>query len=157
MVGIIVIDKFDFVRESFPTKIARERCEMEWISVPISRRTLVRSFRIIKFREIFIIKLPIVLHGKDFCLKNIPWNHTKIIFEQTICFKIHSADFYISLILREIDFGNSRSAKNAILENLEALNLDFYEFFALFSTKRAYEMAKMAVLELLDSLKVDFT
>ena len=33
-------------------------------------------------------------------------------------------------ILREINFGDSRSAKSAILTHLEALNFDFYEFFA---------------------------
>ena len=30
-------------------------------------------------------------------------------------------------ILREINFGDSRSAKSAILTNSEALNFDFYE------------------------------
>ena len=31
-------------------------------------------------------------------------------------------------ILREINFGDSRSAKSAILTHLEAVNFDFYEF-----------------------------
>ena len=31
-------------------------------------------------------------------------------------------------ILREINFGDSRSAKSAILTHLEALNFDFCEF-----------------------------
>ena len=37
-------------------------------------------------------------------------------------------DFSITQILREINFGDSRSAKSAILTHLEALNFDFYEF-----------------------------
>ena len=39
--------------------------------------------------------------------------------------------FSITQILREINFGNSKSAKSAILTHLEALNCDFHEFFAL--------------------------
>ena len=35
-------------------------------------------------------------------------------------------------ILLEIEFGDSKSAKSAILTNLEALNFQLYEFFALF-------------------------
>ena len=34
-------------------------------------------------------------------------------------------DFSITQILREIKFGDSRSAKSAILSSLEALNCDF--------------------------------
>ena len=44
-------------------------------------------------------------------------------------------DFSISQILREmreIEFGESRSAKYAIFTNLDALNFDFIDFFALF-------------------------
>ena len=37
-------------------------------------------------------------------------------------------DFCITEILREINFGDSRSAISAILTYLEALNSDFYEF-----------------------------
>ena len=37
-------------------------------------------------------------------------------------------DFSITQILREISFGDSRSAKSAISTHLEALNVDFYEF-----------------------------
>ena len=37
-------------------------------------------------------------------------------------------DFFITQILREINFGDSRSAKSAILTHLEALKFDFYEF-----------------------------
>ena len=36
-------------------------------------------------------------------------------------------DFSITQILREINFGNSRSAKCAILKHSEVLNYDFYE------------------------------
>ena len=37
-------------------------------------------------------------------------------------------DFSITQILREIKFGDARSAKYAIFMHLEALNFDFYEF-----------------------------
>ena len=37
-------------------------------------------------------------------------------------------DFCISQILREINFGDSRSAKSAIVTHLEALNFGFYGF-----------------------------
>ena len=37
-------------------------------------------------------------------------------------------DFPITQILREINFGDSRSAKSAIKTHLEALHFDFYEF-----------------------------
>ena len=36
-------------------------------------------------------------------------------------------DFPITQILREINFGDSRSAKSAILTNLEVLNFAFYQ------------------------------
>ena len=35
-------------------------------------------------------------------------------------------DFSITQVLREINFGDSGSAKSAILTHLEALNFDFY-------------------------------
>ena len=38
-------------------------------------------------------------------------------------------DFSNIQILREINFGDSKSAKSAILTHLEDLNFDFYEFF----------------------------
>ena len=42
-------------------------------------------------------------------------------------------DFSITQILREIKFGDSRSAKSAILTHLEALNFDhFYAISPLF-------------------------
>ena len=37
-------------------------------------------------------------------------------------------DFLISQILREINFGGSRSAKSAIITYLQALNFDFHGF-----------------------------
>ena len=37
-------------------------------------------------------------------------------------------DFSITQILREINFGDSRSAKSAILTHLKALNFDFRDF-----------------------------
>ena len=36
-------------------------------------------------------------------------------------------DFSITQILREINFGDSSSAKSAIITHLEALNFDFYK------------------------------
>ena len=41
-------------------------------------------------------------------------------------------DFAIIQILREINFGHSKSAKYAIFAILEALDFDFYDLFALF-------------------------
>ena len=38
-------------------------------------------------------------------------------------------EFFITQILREIDFGHSKSAKYAIFAILEALDFDFYDFF----------------------------
>ena len=38
-------------------------------------------------------------------------------------------NFSVTHILREINFGDSKSAKSAILSQLEALNFDFYELF----------------------------
>ena len=64
-------------------------------------------------------------------------------------------DFSITLILREINFGDSRSAKSTILTHLEALNFDFHAFSHLnaeidqIKKSRAPEIAKIAVLELL--------
>ena len=46
-------------------------------------------------------------------------------FENTV-WKFH--EFSITQILREINFGDSRSTKFAIKTLLEALNCDFYEF-----------------------------
>ena len=41
-------------------------------------------------------------------------------------------DVTITQILREINFGDSRSAKSAILKHLEALNFQFLRIFAFF-------------------------
>ena len=63
-------------------------------------------------------------------------------------------------ILREINFGDYRSAKSAILTNLEALNFDFYGDFHLVKAE-IYQMnqiqspknCKVAIFEILDSPK----
>ena len=47
-------------------------------------------------------------------------------------------DFCIAQILQEISFGDSRSAKSAILTHLEAPNLMFYEFLK----AEIYQMSK---------------
>ena len=41
-------------------------------------------------------------------------------------------DFSSTQILREINFGDSRNTKSAILTHLEAQNFNFHDFFALF-------------------------
>ena len=46
--------------------------------------------------------------------------------EYVTVWKFH--DFSITQILREINFGDSRSAKSAILAYLDYLNFDFYQF-----------------------------
>ena len=69
-------------------------------------------------------------------------------------------NFYVTQILCVINFGDSRSAKSAILSHLIGLNLYFYEFLHFLKAKiylikkiqgRAPKMKKMAVLQLLDS------
>ena len=64
-------------------------------------------------------------------------------------------DFSITQILREINFGDPRCAKCAILSHFEALNFDLYEFLHFLKA----EMAKTAVLELQESRSsdIDFT
>ena len=59
--------------------------------------------------------------------------------------------FSITQILREINLGDSRSAKSAILTHLEALNLDFCEFLHFLKVEmhqndifRALKIAKIA-------------
>ena len=59
---------------------------------------------------------------------------------QSTMWKFH--DFSITQILREINFGDSRSAKSAILTHLEALNFDFYEFLH-FLKAEIYQMNKI--------------
>ena len=44
-------------------------------------------------------------------------------------------DFSITQILREINFGDSRSAKSAILPHLQALNFDCLEFLHFLKAK----------------------
>ena len=70
-------------------------------------------------------------------------------------------DFSITEILREINFGGSRSAKSAISKHLEALNFDFCEFLHFlkaeidqFNKFRATKIVNIAVLELLDFPKL---
>ena len=59
---------------------------------------------------------------------------------QYTMWKFH--DFPITQILREINFGDCRSAKSAILTYLEALNLDFDEFLH-FLKVEIYQMNKI--------------
>ena len=69
----------------------------------------------------------------------------------------------ITQILCGINFGDSTGAKCDISTNSEALNLDLYEFMHFLKAEihqinkiRAPEIAKMAVLVLLDSPEIDF-
>ena len=62
-------------------------------------------------------------------------------------------DFTVTYILREINFGESRSSENAILAILAAVNFEFLEIFDIFNSKillklefKASEMTKMTVL-----------
>jgi len=48
----------------------------------------------------------------------------------------------ITQILRDINLGDSRGAKFAILTHLEALNLDFYEFLH-FMNAEIYQIYKI--------------
>ena len=75
-------------------------------------------------------------------------------------------DFFITQILREINFGDSRSAKSAILTHSEALNFDFNEishFLKAEISKLKYNLEslkwqKRAFLELLHRFsKIDLT
>ena len=67
-------------------------------------------------------------------------------------------DFSITQILREITFGDSRSAKSAILTHFEALNFDFHEFLHFLKAEidqfDKTEAPKMAIIELLHSTKL---
>ena len=51
---------------------------------------------------------------------------------KAICTVWNFHDFTISQILREIIFGDYRSAKSAILTHLEALKFDFLRIIVLF-------------------------
>ena len=60
-------------------------------------------------------------------LQNIPFLLLlRSVNSPSTVWKFHS--FSIAQILREINFGDSKSAKSAILTHLEALNCDAYEF-----------------------------
>ena len=62
--------------------------------------------------------------------------------------------FTITQILREINFGDSRRAKSAILTHLENLKFDFYEFYTFLRLKftknqnsESPQLQKMAFLK----------
>ena len=70
-------------------------------------------------------------------------------------------DFSITQILREINFGESASAKSAILKHLEALNFDFNAFLHFLKAENyqmnkitAPKMAKLTVFAFLESSKL---
>ena len=73
-------------------------------------------------------------------------------------------DFSITQILRENNFGDLRSAKSAILKNLEAVNFDFYEFLHFLKTE-IYQSNKIQSSEKVGNgsfrtswfCKIDFT
>ena len=77
--------------------------------------------------------------------------------------KMQSGIFRIFLsvrFLRETNFGESKHSKKGISAIFEALNFDFYELWHFLEAKtytnkqfRAFEIAKMAIYELLDSPK----
>ena len=52
-------------------------------------------------------------------------------------------DFSITKIIREINFGDSRCAKSAILTHFAALYFAFYEIFAHFSKAEIYQSNKI--------------
>ena len=52
-------------------------------------------------------------------------------------------DFCITQILREIKFGNFRSAKSANFTHLEALNFDFYDFLHLLKAHNLPKVTEM--------------
>ena len=69
-------------------------------------------------------------------------------------------DFSITQFLREINLGNSISAKYAFLTHLQALNFEFYDFWTFWKVQFTkltkfwdHTLAKTAVLGLLDSPK----
>ena len=57
-------------------------------------------------------------------------------------FQVKFHDFSITQILREINFGDSRSAKSAILTHLEDFNVEFYEFSHFFEAE-FYQISKI--------------
>ena len=58
--------------------------------------------------------------------------YLKVSCDYTVC---KFQDFSIAQIFHEINFGDSRSAKSAILTHLEDMNLKFYEFLNFFKTE----------------------
>ena len=69
-------------------------------------------------------------------------------------------DFSITQILRENNFGNSRSAKSTISNHSEALNFDFYEFLHCLKAEiyqsneiHSKKIAKTAFIDLLNPPK----
>ena len=56
-------------------------------------------------------------------------------------------DFSITLILREINFGDCESAKSAILLHLEALKFDFFYEFLQFLRDEIDQIAKIQSLQ----------
>ena len=70
-------------------------------------------------------------------------------------------DFSITQILREINLGDYRSAKSAVLTHLEAPNSDFYEFLH-FLKAEIYQIAQFRAPKIAKCrgpkfTKIDFT
>ena len=72
-------------------------------------------------------------------------------------------NFTVTQILREINFGDSKSAKSAILTHLEAPNFDFHGVLHFLKAEihqmtklRTPKMAKTAILTHLEALNFDF-
>ena len=69
-----------------------------------------------------------------------------------------SCIFSITQILREINVGNSRGAKSAILTHLEALNLNFYDFLHFLKAEKQnsepLKWQKTEILQLLLYMKL---
>ena len=68
---------------------------------------------------------------------------------QNTVWKFHN--FAINKTLREIDFGDSTSAKSAILSHFEPLNLDFHEFLHFWKAE-IHQMNKSRTLQLPKSI-----
>ena len=91
-------------------------------------------------------------------LENTVWNLQRFYYR---------SDFYVKSKLAnvEINFGDPRTAKSAILAHLQDLIIDFWWIFALFKgwnwpnqqNTEPLKWQKMAVSQLLDSPKIDFT
>ena len=64
--------------------------------------------------------------------------------------------FSITQILREINFGEKRSAKYAILTHLDALNFDFHDFWTFLRLKSA-TLTKFRASKMVNFSKIDFT